>query len=233
MEPILQCKNLNIAYNGHTVVKDVSFDVFPGEYLCIVGENGSGKSSLLKGILNLVPLKNGTVSFSDEAISGIGYLPQQSMVQHDFPASVEEVVLLGCLKKAGKIPFFRKKEKKLAEENMKQLHIYDIRKKSYRELSGGQQQRVLLARALCSAEKILLLDEPVTGLDPLVSAELYSIIHSLNHERNLTVVMVSHDISSATSYADKILHLNEKAEFFGNVDEYLQSDLGRHFSKGV
>lgn len=233
MEPILQCKNLNIAYNGHTVVKDVSFDVFPGEYLCIVGENGSGKSSLIKGLLNLVPIKSGTVTFSAGISSGIGYLPQQSMVQRDFPASVEEVVLLGCLKKCGRRPFFSKSEKQLAEKNMKQLHIYDIRKKSYRELSGGQQQRVLLARALCSADKMLLLDEPVTGLDPIVSAELYSIIHELNHERNLTVVMVSHDIASAAANADKILHLDEKVEFFGSAEDYLLSDLGRRFAKGI
>lgn len=233
MTPVLQCKNLNIAYNGHTVVKDVSFDVLRGEYLCIVGENGSGKSSLIKGLLNLVPVKSGTVSFSKEVASGIGYLPQQSMVQRDFPASVEEVVRLGCIKKMKGRPFFGKSEKKLAEENMKQLHIYDIRKKSYRELSGGQQQRVLLARALCSAEEILLLDEPVTGLDPIVTSELYSIIHELNHKRNLTVVMVSHDIASAAANADKILHMDEKVEFFGTAEEYLKSDIGRRFSKGV
>ncbi len=233
MEPILQCKNLNIAYNGHTVVKDVSFDVMPGEYLCIVGENGSGKSTLIKGLLNLVPVKSGTVKISEDTAQSIGYLPQQSSAQRDFPASVEEVVLLGCLKSNGRRPFFGKKAKKLAEENMKQLHIYDIRKKSYRELSGGQQQRVLLARALCSADKMLLLDEPLTGLDPIVSSELYSVIHTLNHERNLTVIMVSHDIASAAANADKILHLDEKAEFFGTADDYLKTDLGRRFSKGI
>ena len=233
MEPVLQCKNLNIAYNGHTVVKDVSFDVMPGEYLCIVGENGSGKSSLVKGLLNLVPVRSGSVSFAEGVSGGIGYLPQQSPIQRDFPASVEEVVLLGCIKNTGFRPFFSKSEKKTAEENMKQLHIFDIRKKSYRELSGGQQQRVLLARALCSADRMLLLDEPVTGLDPIVSSELYSVIHKLNHERNLTVVMVSHDIASATANADKNLHLDEKVEFFGTADEYLDSNLGKRFAKGV
>lgn len=234
MKTLLQCVKMQIAYDGRTVVQDVSFDVHEGEYLCIVGENGSGKSTLLKGILKLVPLKGGSVIFGDGLRRReIGYLPQQSALQKDFPASVQEVVQSGCLSGLGRRLFYGKADRERAQQNMKDLHIWDIRKKSYRELSGGQQQRVLLARALCAADKLLLLDEPVTGLDPLVTAELYETIRALNRTRGLTILMVSHDIASAAQYADKILHLDAGVEFFGTAQDYLQSDIGRRFAKGI
>lgn len=230
MNPILTCDKVQIAYDGRTVVNDVSFSLEGGEYLCIVGENGSGKSTLIKGILGLVPLRSGTVSLKS---GGVGYLPQQSAAQRDFPASVGEVVLSGCLPTQKKGLFYSKASRQRAEKAMEELHITDIRKKSYRELSGGQQQRVLLARALCASDSILLLDEPVTGLDPLVTEEMYETIRTLNKSRNLTVVMVSHDIRSAVRYADKILHMDKEMEFFGTAQAYLESEIGRRFSKGI
>lgn len=231
---ILTCEHISVAYDGHTVVQDVSFDVQKGEYLCIVGENGSGKSTLLKSILGLVPTKSGTIRLQ-EGLSkkGIGYLPQQSAAQRDFPASVQEVVLSGCMPMSGKKLFYGKAAKERARQNMQDLHIDTIRKKSYRELSGGQQQRVLLARALCAADELLLLDEPVTGLDPLVTTEMYETIRELNRSRGLTVIMISHDIATAAAHADKILHLDAGVEFFGTAAEYLQSDVGRRFAKGI
>lgn len=225
---ILSCAHVSVAYDGRTVVQDVSFSVEKGEYLCIVGENGSGKSTLLKGILGLVPVRNGTIRL--ECKQGIGYLPQSTPAQRDFPASVREVVLSGC---GGKKLFYNKAAKECAAQNMRELHIDAIRKKSYRELSGGQQQRVLLARALCAAQDLLLLDEPVTGLDPLVTAEMYRTIRDLNRKRGLTVIMVSHDIAAAAAHADKILHLDAGVEFFGSASAYLQSDVGRRFAKGI
>lgn len=225
---ILSCEHVSVAYDGRTVVQDVSFSVEQGEYLCIVGENGSGKSTLLKSILGLVPVRSGSISLA--CGDGIGYLPQSTPAQRDFPASVREVVLSGCL---GKKLFYSKAAKDLAAQNMRELHIESIRKKSYRELSGGQQQRVLLARALCAAKTLLLLDEPVTGLDPLVTAEMYETIRDLNRKRGLTVIMVSHDIAAAAKNADKILHLDAGVEFFGTAAEYLQSDVGRRFAKGI
>lgn len=225
---ILSCEHVSVAYDGRTVVQDVSFSVEQGEYLCIVGENGSGKSTLLKSILGLVPVRSGSISLACR--DGIGYLPQSTPAQRDFPASVQEVVLSGCL---GKKLFYSKAARALAAQNMQELHIESIRKKSYRELSGGQQQRVLLARALCAARTLLLLDEPVTGLDPLVTAEMYETIRDLNRKRGLTVIMVSHDIAAAAKNADKILHLDAGVEFFGTAAAYLQSDVGRRFAKGI
>lgn len=224
---ILSCEHVSVAYDGRTVVQDVSFSVEKGEYLCIVGENGSGKSTLLKSILGLVPVRSGSISLACR--DGIGYLPQSTPAQRDFPASVREVVLSGC----GQKLFYGKAAKERAAQNMRELHIDTIRKKSYRELSGGQQQRVLLARALCAAEALLLLDEPVTGLDPLVTAEMYETIRDLNRRRGLTVIMVSHDIATAVRHADKILHLDAGTEFFGTATAYLQSDVGRRFAKGI
>lgn len=230
MNPILTCDRVQIAYEGRTVVKDVSFSLERGEYLCIVGENGSGKSTLLKGVLGLVPLKNGNITLEAK---GIGYLPQQSATQRDFPASVQEVVLSGCLPSQKRGLFYSKESRLRADKTMQELHIDSIRKKSFRELSGGQQQRVLLARALCSAEDILLLDEPITGLDPLVTEEMYETIRELNRTRQLTVVMVSHDIAGAVRYADKILHMDREMEFFGSKAEYIETEIGRRFSKGI
>ena len=159
---------------------------------------------------------------------GIGYLPQQTVVQRDFPASVKEIVLSGCLRKSGLVPFYTKEQKNLAKDNMKKLGIENLEKCSYRELSGGQQQRVLLARALCASSKILLLDEPTAGLDPVATAELYSVIEGLN-ESGITIVMVSHDIQSAVKYAKHILHISHKPLFYGKTADYISSHVGKAF----
>lgn len=225
----IRCENLVLGYEGMRVAENISFQVNKGDYLCIVGENGAGKSTLMKTLLGLTPLMGGSIIMGDglEAHE-IGYLPQQTFVQKDFPASVWEIVLSGTLSKCGRRPFFGKAQKQLAEENMRRMDIWDLKKECYRNLSGGQQQRVLLARALCASSKLLVLDEPVTGLDPKVTVEFYQLIKALNQE-GLTIIMVSHDIQAALLYASHILHVEKEKSFIGTTKEYTESD----FLKGL
>ncbi|MBQ1251579.1 MAG: ABC transporter ATP-binding protein [Firmicutes bacterium] len=227
---LITCEDVTFSYEGNDVINHVSFTVEQGDYLCIVGENGSGKSTLMKGLLGLKQQKRGTITFG-EGLSrkDIGYLPQQTPIQKDFPAGVLEVVLSGCLNQRGFHPFYRKEQKAKAMASLEALHIEDLKDRCYRELSGGQQQRVLLARALCAADRLLLLDEPVTGLDPLVTEEFYDLIDKINHEMGMTVIMVSHDLHFALRSADHILHLSQDTVFFGNLDSYLHSDCAEHF----
>ena len=225
---LLQAEKLDLGYEGQTIVEGLDFSVNAGDYLCIVGENGAGKSTLMKTLLNLTPPMGGKVILGDDLKrSEIAYLPQQTIVQKDFPASVREIVLSGCQSRAGLRPFYNKEEKALAAENMERMGITDLAKRCYRDLSGGQQQRVLLARALCAARKLLLLDEPVSGLDPRVTLEMYELINRLNKE-GITILMISHDIDAAVQYATHVLHIG-KHIFFGTREEYLKSDSGRYF----
>ena len=228
----LTCQNLTVGYDGRTVLQGLNFEVNPGDYLCIVGENGSGKSTLMKTILGLQAPISGTILTGDGLRKNeIGYLPQQTQAQKDFPASVREIVLSGCQGRCGRRPFYSQEEKRLAEENIGKMGIGSLTKRCYRELSGGQQQRVLLARALCATRKMLLLDEPVSGLDPRVTAEMYGLIETLNREEGITVMMISHDISAALRYASHILHIGDSV-FFGTKADYLQSPQGKVFDSG-
>jgi len=219
---------LTLGYDGKTVVSGLSFDVNKGDYLCIVGDNGSGKSTLMKAILRLQkPIKGQIVTGDGVASNEVGYLPQQTAAQKDFPATVLEVVRSGCLNRCGIRPFYNSEEKDMADYNMEILGIKDLAKKCYRELSGGQQQRVLLARALCATRKVLLLDEPVAGLDPNATTEMYSIIKHLN-DSDVTIIMVSHDIAASVKYATHILHIGgESSLFFGTTEDYLNSEAGK------
>ena len=229
----ISCKNVYLKYENTSVIEDLSFSVEAGDYLCIVGENGSGKSTLIKSILGLKETASGHLHFGDGVKSkDIGYLPQQTTAQKYFPASVYEVVLSGCIGRKGGRIFFTKQQKNLAAESMEKLDILHLKNKCYRELSGGQQQRVLLARALCAADKMILLDEPVTGLDPVVTAEFYSLLKKINNLYGITVIMVSHDLFAAVNNASHILHLSKKNSFFGKTSEYLKSDIYKKFSGG-
>lgn len=224
----IEAIELSVGYEGEAVGKNISFTVNPGDYLCIVGENGSGKSTLMKTILNLQKPLGGKLVVGDGLRKNeIGYLPQQTPVQKDFPASVKEIVLSGCQAKCGLRPFYNREEKEIARKNMERMDILDLADRCYRDLSGGQQQRVLLARALCATTKVLLLDEPVSGLDPKVTAQMYELIESLNKE-GITIIMVSHDIEAAVRYADHILHVGDTV-YFGTKEEYLQSEEGSFF----
>ena len=215
----LICDNLTLGYNSNVILENVSFSVEKGDYLCIIGENGSGKTTLMKTILRLEKPLKGQISTGDGVLPDeIGYLPQQTQVQRDFPASVWEIVLSGCQSRCGKRPFYIKEEKQLALEAMKRMEIADLAKRCYRELSGGQQQRVLLARALCAAQKMLLLDEPVSGLDPSVTQEMYELIEQL-HKDGITIMMITHDVEAAKKYATKILKVQDKTAIFVPRDQ--------------
>ncbi|MCR4631497.1 MAG: ABC transporter ATP-binding protein [Treponema sp.] len=218
----LTCENLTLGYNSKVILENLNFSVNAGDYLCIVGENGSGKSTLMKTILHLLKPISGTIKTGDGLLADeIGYLPQQTEVQRDFPASVREIVLSGCQSRCGRRPFYIKEEKKLAHDTMEKLGILPLERRCYRELSGGQQQRVLLARALCATQKMLLLDEPVTGLDPEATEEMYELIKKLNDD-GITIIMISHDIDTALQYASHILNIGKNI-FFGEAKDYVRN----------
>lgn len=255
-EVLLECRKVTLGYENQSVVEELDFQVQSGDYIAILGENGSGKSTLIKGLLGLIkPLKGEITGVVSRTEGSIGYLPQQTEAQRDFPATVQEVVLSGFLSAGGHRFYYTREEKKRALVNMKKVRIEEFRRKSYRELSGGQQQRVLLARALCAAEgaafdkglfdrgskeaqaegadsRLLILDEPATGLDPAATAELYRILRELNEKENVTILMVSHDMENALAEAGKILHLGNQDSFFGSTEEYRRSDKSRFFKGG-
>jgi len=219
------CYEAGAAY----AVEHASFSVSGGDFLCIVGENGSGKTTLIRLLAGLAAPGSGRIRLEGIVRRQIGYLPQQTPVQKDFPASVTEVVLSGRLNRTGALPFFSKLDRAAAETAMKELGVWDLRRKSYRELSGGQQQKTLLARALCACERLLILDEPVTGLDPIATVDMYAILERL-HRQGLTILMVSHDVGGALRCASKILHMDRVVRFFGTAEDYRASDIGRRMT---
>ncbi len=233
MKPLIECVEAGFGYENVDVVTEVTMEVLPGDYIGVVGENGAGKSTLIKGLLGLLKPTSGVITIAEELKkTGIGYLPQQTAAQKDFPATVWEVVLSGTLSRAGYRPFYSREEKKLAEVNMGRLGIEDLKYKCYRDLSGGQKQRVLIARALCATEKLLILDEPITGLDPSAAQEFYQVVKHLNRDQGVAILMVSHDIQNMVRQAGKILHLNQKVLFYGTVEQYRNSSVGRRFLGG-
>ncbi len=226
--PLISCSNLKMGYEGKIVISDLTFDINSGDYLCIVGENGSGKTTLMKGLLGLISPISGKIEYLEGLKQRyIGYLPQQTSIQKDFPCSVLEVVLSGTLNKKF-LPIYSKEQKNLALENMEKVNILDLKKKSFQELSGGQKQRVLLARALCATGKLLILDEPITGLDPIASQDLYDLIGKLN-KQGITIVMVSHDITTSVKHASHILHMSGDSYFYGTTHQYMHSEIGEKF----
>ena len=226
---LITVKDLSLGYDSQIIAEGLSFTVNSGDYLCIVGENGSGKTTLMKTLLHLMEPLGGSITIGDGLRPNeIGYLPQQTLTQRDFPASVREIVLSGCQSRCGLRPFYNREEKDMAARNMERMGILDLQDRCYRELSGGQQQRVLLARALCAAERVLLLDEPVAGLDPLVTEQMYELIGDLNKD-GITIIMISHDMEGALKYASHILHIGERI-FFGKREEYLESAAGWQLS---
>lgn len=230
---ILECKDVTLGYENRIVAEKINFSINQGDYLCIVGENGTGKSTLIKTLLGLISPLQGKVSVNvGKSLKGIGYLPQQTQAQKDFPASVWEVVLSGVLNMGHKSPFYSKEDKAEAMLNLEKLGIAHLKRQCYRELSGGQQQRVLLARALCATDSALILDEPVTGLDPAAAKDFYETIKALNRE-GVTIVMVTHDIKNAVNYATHILHLEQENDFFGTVEQYKKSNISNMFLGGT
>ena len=219
------CRDVSLGYEGRTVSRNISFSVNAGDYVCIVGDNGSGKSTLIRVLLGLKAPMLGEILLGDGLNrSDIGYLPQRTDAQKDFPASVEEVVLSGFSGKRGIRPFYSRAERRMAEGNMKQLGISELAHRPYSLLSGGQQQRTLLARALCATDKLLLLDEPVSGLDPHAAQEMYDMIYHLNRDHKITVIMVTHDLDAVLAYSTKIIHMSTEAHIFESAEEYKSSE---------
>lgn len=225
---LIKCEDLAFAYSGETVLRGVSFSVNAGDYLCIVGENGSGKSTLMRGLLGLKEPSAGSITFGDGLKPNeIGYLPQQTDLQRDFPASVFEVALSGRLNSLGRRFFYSRADRAETERNLERIGMLEFKNRCYQDLSGGQQQRVLLARALNATSKLLLLDEPVAGLDPVATGEMYNILKLINLCDGVTVVMVSHDVNAAMRYATHILQLGHTQLYFGSVHDYVHSDAAR------
>ena len=230
---IITCKNLTLSYEGLVAISDLSFTVEKDDYLCIIGDNGTGKTTLMRALLGLKRPSGGEIQFGDGlSRNSIGYLAQQTEVQKDFPASVWEVVLSGCLNQKGWSPFYSKADKQQAMNALETLEIADLKQKCYRELSGGQRQRVLLARAMGAAKQLLVLDEPTTGLDPNMTTEFFSLVQRLNQENGVAVIMVTHDTHCAVKYAKHILHLQEDGYFFGETADYIASEQGRNYIGG-
>ena len=229
---LLACRDVSLGYEGQSVLTHLNLSIREGDYLCIVGDNGSGKSTLLRGLLGLLPPQSGEIWRSAELKRGnLGYLPQQTRAQRDFPATVYEVVLSGCLNKKGMHFFYSSAQKSEALMNMGKLGILELKDACYRDLSGGQQQRVLLARALCAAHKLLILDEPITGLDPAAAQDLYKILAYLNKKEGMAIVMVTHDLKAALQSAQRVLHIGRRGVFLGSAQEYLASPQGRRFKE--
>lgn len=227
----LICENLAVRYENKIAVEGVSFELKDGEYLCIAGENGSGKSSLIKAVVGLIRPSAGRILMEGIQKSEIGYLPQQTMFSRDFPATVWETVRSGNLNQKKWGAFYTAADNERTEKNLNRLGISDLKKRSFHDLSGGQKQRVLLARALCATRKLLILDEPVTGLDPVVTEDFYQTVQRINREDGIMILMISHDLTSALRDADKILHLGTKELFFGTPEEYRKSKIGKSFLK--
>lgn len=229
MQALLKCKNLAVGFDGKAVVENVNFELCEGDLLCIVGENGTGKSTLMNAVLGLVPLMGGTVELCNIKKSEIGYLPQKINKHQSFPASVKEVVQSGFVGKSLLRPFYTVDQKCRANDSMRMLQIESIKNKPFVELSGGQQQRTLLARAFCAAKKLVIFDEPVASLDPIATAEFYKLLSHLNKDHGLSVMMVSHDIEEAVKHSNKILHLSQSKGFFGSTEDYVKSEIYRRF----
>ena len=229
---LIVCRDAALGYEGRAVLTGLNLSVSAGDYLCVVGDNGSGKSTLMKGLLGLLSPMAGSSDRAAELKNGaIGYLPQQTQAQKDFPATVYEVVLSGFLNQKGFRFFYTAAQKTAALQAIGKLGILELKDRCYRDLSGGQQQRTLLARALCAASRLLILDEPVTGLDPAAAQDLYKTLRYLNEKEGMAVVMVTHDLRSALENAQTVLHIGKTSWFYGKVEEYLQSPEGRRFRK--
>lgn len=231
--PLITCSHVTMAYDKNVILQDINFTLDVGDYLCVIGQNGSGKSTLIKGLLGLLKPTGGTIQYHNLKSSQIGYLPQRAVIQKDFPASVYEVVLSGCLNSTGLLPFYSAAAKKRAAHEIDHVGLHGLEKRRFHELSGGQQQRVLLARALCATTKLLLLDEPVAGLDPEATSDMYALIAQMKKEHNVTVLMISHDLKSALQYGNKILQLQNQKAFIVTPQEYLQTDAGRKLQQEV
>ncbi|MDO4526548.1 MAG: metal ABC transporter ATP-binding protein [Candidatus Saccharibacteria bacterium] len=219
---LIELKNLSLGYDGNAVLKNLNISIDEGDFICIVGPNGAGKSTLVKGILGLLKPLNGEVVYHKLKQNFIGYMPQETQVDANFPASVFEIVLSGTLNRLGLKPFYTNKEKQIALFNLKFLGIESLKDKNFCDLSGGQRQKVLLARSLSATSKLLILDEPSNNLDSKSKRELYKKIVTLNQKQGITIIMITHDLDHDSLLGNKILSLREDDLFFGSTKEFIR-----------
>ncbi len=219
---IIEVKNLTLGYDKHIVLKNLNFEIKDGDFVCVVGPNGSGKSTLIKGLLRLIKPIKGKIIYNNLKQNFIGYMPQETQIDKNFPASVYEIVLSGTLNRLGLISFYTKKEKDIADDNLKLLNISNLKNKSFSSLSGGQRQKVLLARSLCATSKLLILDEPSNNLDSKSKKDLYSLIVDLNKNKGITIIMITHDLDHNNLLGNKILSLREDDIFFGSTEDFVR-----------
>ncbi len=219
---LIELKNLSLGYDNITVLKDINMVIEENDFICIVGPNGSGKSTLIKGILGLIKPSKGKIIYNNLKQNFIGYMPQEVKIDSNFPASVYEIVLSGTLNRLGLKSFYTKREKQIADDNLKILGIENLKDKSFQDLSGGQRQKVLLARSLCATSKLLILDEPSNNLDAKSKQELYEIIVDLNKNHNITIIMITHDLDHDNLIGNKILSLRDDEIFFGTTEEFIR-----------
>lgn len=219
---LIELKNLTLGYNGVPVIKELSLNIEEKDFLCVVGPNGSGKSTLIKGILGLIKPMKGKVIYKGLKQNFIGYMPQETKIDQNFPASVYEIVLSGTLNRLGIKSFYTEKERQIALANLKILNIEGLKDQNFSNLSGGQRQKVLLARSLCASSKLLILDEPSNNLDAKSKKELYQIIEKLNKEKGMTIIMITHDLDHGNLIGSSILSLREDDIFYGKTDEFIR-----------
>jgi len=219
---MIELNNVTLGYDDHIVLKDINMEINDKDFICVVGPNGSGKSTLVKGILGLIKPLKGKIKYNSLKRNFVGYMPQETKVDNNFPASVFEIVLSGALNQIGFKIFYTKKEKELAEKNLKLLNIYDLKNKNFCDLSGGQRQKVLLARAITSTKKLIILDEPSNNLDSVSKKDLYNTIVSLNKDHNIAVIMITHDLDHDNLIGNKILSLREDEMYFGPTEEFVR-----------
>lgn len=211
-----------IGYKTMFALKNISFDVNSGEYICIIGDNGAGKTTLIKSLLSLNDISSGKIEINCKR-NEISYLPQNSSIPLDFPATVEEIVLTGTQDDKIKAFFYGVNQKKMANSAMEKARITNLAKRRFGELSGGQQQRVLFARAIAKNPKVLILDEPCTGLDSSTCKDFYKLLDDVNSIERVTIIMVLHDLSAVKKYASKIIALNDnKLAFCGSISNWKQ-----------
>lgn len=219
---LIEIKNLTLGYEKQSVIKNVNMSIDENDFICIVGPNGAGKSTLVKGILGLIKPMKGKVIYNNLKQNFIGYMPQETKIDSNFPASVLEIVLSGTLNRLGFKCFYTKKEKEIALANLKLLGISNLKDKNFCDLSGGQRQKVLLARSLCASKKLLILDEPSNNLDSKSKKELYKNIVDLNKNKGMTIIMITHDLDHDNLIGNKILSLRENDIFFGSTEEFVR-----------
>lgn len=242
-DSIIRLENINFAYDSKTVLKNVDLEIKRGTFMGLVGPNGGGKTTIIKILLGLLKPDSGKVYINNQPIdkfkdwNKIGFVSQKANTfNKGFPATVFEVVSMGLTAKLGYLKFFNKASKKQVLHAIDQVGMSDFAYRNIGDLSGGQQQRVFIARALVSEPDLLILDEPTVGIDFKNVERFYELLHKLNTEQNITLLLVTHDTGAMTNYATNIVCLNQTMHFHGRSEEYSAlstEDLSRIYGHPV